>query len=82
MPELRDEIETEELIKHLTKALEVSYGLFFVNCAQSGIDPLAVDMDTFELPEDSESNMFTIHFRNLVSGIKSMRTSLAQLQAE
>lgn len=82
MPELKDEIPTEELINHLTKAIGSAYELFFVNCAQTGIDPLTVDMDTFEVPEDDEQNMFTIHFRNLVSGIKRMRASLAQLQAE
>ena len=82
MPELRDDIATEQLINHLTKALEGAYPQFFINCIQVGIDPLTVDMDTFEVPEDNESQMFTTHFRSLVSGIKNARANLAQLQAE
>lgn len=82
MPELRDDITKEELIVHLTKGLEIGYSQFFTHCIQSGIDPLSVDMDTFEVPEDSESHMYTTHFRSLVSGIKRTRASLAELQAE
>jgi hypothetical protein len=82
MPELRDEITTEETVNLLTKALETAYSNFFTTCIQSGIDPLTVDMDTFEVPEDGESYMYSTHFRMLVVGIKTTRASLARLQAE
>ena len=82
MPELRDEITTEELINHLTKGLEAAYSSFFTDCIQSGIDPLSVDIETFEIPEDGEQQMYASQFRSLVLGIKNARASLARLQAE
>ena len=82
MSELKDEITTEEKIIHLTKGLEAAYSQFFVHCIQSGIDPLSVDLETFEVPADGDTHMYANHFRTLVAGIKSTRASLAQLQAE
>jgi hypothetical protein len=82
MPELKDDITKEEQIIHLTKGLEAAYSQFFVHCIQSGIDPLSADLDTFEVPEDSDTHMYAIHFRTLVAGIKRTRASLALLQAE
>lgn len=82
MPELRDEITTEELINHLTKGLEAAYLSFFTDCIQSGIDPLSVDIETFEVPEDGEQQMYASQFRSLVLGIKNARANLARLQAE